>query len=58
LAECYGKCAALVQFQSRVVVFIQWGFHYLTFDRGSRPITGALETDTIGPGRAAKERDA
>jgi NADH dehydrogenase len=37
----------LVQFQSRVVVFIQWGFHYLTFDRGARLITGALETDTI-----------
>jgi NADH dehydrogenase len=48
----------LVQFQSRVVVFVQWGFHYLTFDRGARLITGALDTDTIGTGPATKERDA
>jgi len=44
----------LVQFQSRVVVFIQWGFHYLTFDRGARLITGALETDTITADRTPK----
>jgi NADH dehydrogenase len=31
----------LVQFQSRVVVFIRWGFQYLTFSRGSRLITGS-----------------
>ena len=31
----------LVQFQSRVQVFIQWGFEYLTFSRGARIITGA-----------------
>jgi NADH:ubiquinone reductase (H+-translocating) len=30
----------LVQFQSRVLVFIQWGFQYLTFSRGARLITG------------------
>jgi NADH dehydrogenase len=30
----------LVNFQSRLVVFIQWGFQYLTFNRGSRLITG------------------
>jgi NADH dehydrogenase len=29
----------LVQFRSRVVVFIQWGFEYLTFSRGARLIT-------------------
>jgi NADH dehydrogenase len=29
----------LVQFQSRLVVFIRWGFQYLTFDRGARLIT-------------------
>jgi NADH:ubiquinone reductase (H+-translocating) len=30
----------LVQFQSRVIVFIQWGFQYITFSRGARLITG------------------
>jgi NADH:ubiquinone reductase (H+-translocating) len=31
----------IVQFQSRVLVFIQWGFEYLTFSRGARIITGS-----------------
>jgi NADH:ubiquinone reductase (H+-translocating) len=30
----------IVQFQSRVLVFVQWGFEYLTFSRGARLITG------------------
>jgi NADH dehydrogenase len=30
----------LVGFQNRVLVFIQWGFQYLTFSRGARLITG------------------
>src|SRR5579862_582956 len=30
----------LVQFRNRVIVFIRWGFQYLTFDRGARLITG------------------
>ena len=29
----------LVQFRSRLIVFIRWGFQYLTFDRGARLIT-------------------
>ncbi len=33
----------IVQFESRVVVFIRWGFQYLTFSRGSRLITGPEE---------------
>jgi NADH dehydrogenase len=37
----------IVQFQSRVVVFIQWGFEYLTFSRGARLITGAAATDSL-----------
>jgi len=32
----------IVQFQSRVLVFIQWGFEYLTFSRGARLITGEV----------------
>jgi len=30
----------IVEFQSRIQVFIQWGFEYLTFSRGARLITG------------------
>jgi NADH dehydrogenase len=30
----------LVNFQNRLIVFIHWGFQYLTFSRGSRLITG------------------
>jgi NADH dehydrogenase len=36
----------IVQFQSRVLVFIQWGFQYLTFSRGARLITGDDATIT------------
>jgi NADH dehydrogenase len=35
----------LVQFRNRLIVFIRWGFQYLTFDRGARLITGALESN-------------
>jgi NADH:ubiquinone reductase (H+-translocating) len=34
-----------VEFQNRVLVFIQWGFEYLTFSRGARLITGSAGTD-------------
>jgi NADH dehydrogenase len=37
----------IVEFQNRVMVFIQWGFEYLTFSRGARLITGAAATDSI-----------
>jgi len=36
----------IVEFQSRVQVFIQWGFEYLTFSRGARIITGPTAYDT------------
>ena len=35
----------LVEFQSRILVFIQWGFQYLTFSRGARLITGTADSD-------------
>ncbi len=35
----------IVEFQSRVLVFIQWGFQYLTFSRGARLITGIAASD-------------
>jgi NADH:ubiquinone reductase (H+-translocating) len=37
----------IVEFQSRVLVFIQWGFEYLTFSRGARLITGESATDNV-----------
>jgi NADH dehydrogenase len=37
----------IVQFQNRVLVFIQWGFEYLTFNRGARLITGTAATDSL-----------
>jgi NADH dehydrogenase len=30
----------IVEFENRVLVFIQWGFQYITFNRGARLITG------------------
>lgn len=30
----------IVEFQSRILVLVQWGFLYLTFNRGARLITG------------------
>jgi NADH dehydrogenase len=36
----------LVQFQSRLVVLIRWGFQYISFDRGARLITGPTATDS------------
>ncbi|HLZ90421.1 MAG TPA: NAD(P)/FAD-dependent oxidoreductase [Candidatus Acidoferrum sp.] len=38
----------IVEFQNRVLVFVQWGFEYLTFNRGARLITGEGEGDLRG----------
>ena len=35
----------LVQFESRVIVFIKWAIQSLTFNRSARLITGAAATD-------------
>jgi NADH dehydrogenase len=42
----------LVEFQSRILVLIQWGFQYLTFSRGARLITGDADSDLGQPGEA------
>ena len=39
----------LVQFQSRVLVFVQWGMEYVTFSRGARLITGEAVRDAEEP---------
>jgi NADH dehydrogenase len=35
----------LVEFQNRVIVFMQWGLEYVTFSRGALLITGPSATD-------------
>jgi NADH dehydrogenase len=35
----------LINFQSRIVVLIQWAIQDLTFNRGARLITGSAPTD-------------
>jgi NADH dehydrogenase len=44
----------LVEFSNRVLVFIHWGFLYLTFNRGARLITGSGPLDQL----SAKEETA
>jgi NADH dehydrogenase len=39
----------IVEFQSRVIVLIQWGFLYLTFSRSARLITGEISYDPPTP---------
>lgn len=46
---------SIVEFQSRVLVFIQWGFQYLTFSRGARLITGHEDTDITTEPAAKKQ---
>jgi NADH dehydrogenase len=35
----------LVQFQNRLIVFVQWGIQFVTFSRGARLITGENPTE-------------
>jgi NADH dehydrogenase len=39
----------IVEFQSRVIVFIQWGIQFVTFSRGARLITGGNATRPPAP---------
>jgi len=39
----------IVEFQSRIIVLIQWGFLYLTFSRSARLITGEPSGDSSPP---------
>jgi NADH dehydrogenase len=48
----------IVQFQSRVLVFIQWGFQYLTFSRGARLITGRPAEESQEPAPAGRSHTA
>ena len=44
----------IVEFQSRILVFIEWGFLYLTYNRGARLITGNAAEESVGAPTAAK----
>lgn len=44
----------IVEFQSRVLVFVQWGFEYLTFSRGARLITGNTTHAPVSTAAAAQ----
>jgi NADH:ubiquinone reductase (H+-translocating) len=44
----------IVEFQSRVIVLIQWGFLYLSFSRSARLITGELSPDPPTASSGAK----
>jgi NADH:ubiquinone reductase (H+-translocating) len=37
----------LVDFRNRLIVFIRWGFQYVSFDRGARLITGSAEVNEV-----------
>lgn len=37
----------IVEFQSRILVLIEWGFLYLTYNRGARLITGSAAVKSI-----------
>ena len=37
----------IVEFRSRVIVFVQWAFLYLTSNRGARLITGETASDAL-----------
>jgi NADH dehydrogenase len=39
----------LVEFSNRVLVFVHWGFLYLSFDRGARLITGPASDESMAP---------
>lgn len=44
----------IVEFQSRLLVLVHWGFLYLTYDRGARLITGPTATEeSVSPPRAS-----
>jgi len=49
--------AYIVEFQSRILVFIQWAIQDITFSRGARLITGVVPTDfNFSHAVAAEER--
>jgi len=48
LAWLFIHLMLLVGFQNRLLVFVQWAFHYFTFNRGARLITGEIPLPAAG----------
>jgi NADH dehydrogenase len=48
----------IVQFQSRIIVFMKWALQNLTFSRGARLITGTATTDFEFSQKIARENVA
>ena len=46
----------IVSFRNRVLVFFQWGWSYLTYDRAARLITGGTALEYLAPPLAAGEK--
>ncbi|MBV9266869.1 MAG: NAD(P)/FAD-dependent oxidoreductase [Acidobacteriaceae bacterium] len=46
----------IVEFQSRVLVAVEWGFLYLTWNRGARLITGQAASDSIAATTEAADK--
>lgn len=48
----------IVEFQSRLLVALQWGFLYLTYNRGARLITGSTSLEQAAPSAAPVRKEA
>ncbi len=46
----------IVEFQSRLLVMIEWGFLYLTYNRGARLITGSTARDYVAQSHPAESQ--
>lgn len=42
-----------VQFRRRILVFVQWGMEYLSFNRGARLVAGEMQRDRGAPSTGA-----
>jgi NADH dehydrogenase len=49
---------AIVSFRNRVLVFLQWGWSYFSYDRSARLITGVAERDDLDPPFVAASKAA
>jgi NADH dehydrogenase len=47
----------IVEFQSRILVFVQWGLQYFTFNRGARLITGTAAAGKLEETEALETAD-
>jgi NADH dehydrogenase len=58
LAWLFVHLMALVEFEDRVLVFIQWGWYYFTRNRAARLITGDMPANLQAPARHDAQRSA